>query len=261
MWKKLSSIFLTLYTFIVTYVVLSFFFGVEYQGFFTPLSTLLAFSFALNHGIERLGRGKALLLLGVTAGISLLFECVGVATGLVYGPYAYTERLGVKVLGLVPLIIPVAWFMMSYPAFIITSRVVKPQENVWAWRVSFAAVGALVMTAWDVAMDPMMVAAGHWVWQNPGPFFGIPLQNYWGWWLTIFVAFLTFLTVAKITPDSLRSLDNGYDRQAVLSYGIAGLSTVLVCLQVGLEGPALAGFFAMAPWVILGLNKQDTSRI
>ena len=254
MLQKLSTVFLTLYTLIVTYVVLSFFFGAEYQAFLTPLSTLIAFTFAVDHSLQRLGRSKALLLLAVTAGVSLLFECVGVATGLVYGPYSYTDRLGMKVFDLVPLIIPVAWFMMSYPSFIITSRIVPARQNIFAWRVGFAAVGALVMTSWDIAMDPMMVAADHWIWQNPGPFFGIPLQNYWGWWLTIFAAFLLFLAVAKITPASLQTTDRGFDRQAVLSYTIAGLSTILVCLQTGLEDPALAGFFAMAPWVIAALK-------
>ncbi len=255
--KRLSSLFLTLYTLIVAYVVLTFFFGAEYQAFLTPLSTLMAFTFAVDHGIQRLDRRRALLLLAVTAGVRLLFECIGVATGWIYGPYAYTDRLGFKFLGLVPLIIPVAWFMMSYPSFIITSRILKPLPNLAAWRLAFAALGALVMTAWDVAMDPMMVAAGHWVWQNPGPFFGIPLQNYWGWWLTIFVAFLAFLVIGRVSPASLETTDRTFERQAVLSYTIAGLSTVLVCLQNGLGGPALAGFFAMAPWVLLGLRPSQ----
>ena len=36
------------------------------------------------------------------------------------------------------------------------------------------------MTAWDVGMDPMMVAAGNWIWETEGAYFGVPLQNYWG---------------------------------------------------------------------------------
>ena len=49
------------------------------------------------------------------------------------------------------------------------------------------------MTAWDVVMDPLMVRGGHWVWEMNGAFFGVPLQNYWGWWLTVFVTFALFL--------------------------------------------------------------------
>ena len=62
-----------------------------------------------------------------------------------------------------------------------------------------AAVGALVMTAWDLAMDPMMSAGEHWIWEVEGAYFGIPLQNYWGWWLTVFVTFMLFLMIGKVT--------------------------------------------------------------
>jgi uncharacterized membrane protein len=54
--------------------------------------------------------------------VSLLFESVGVATGLVYDPYHYTNKLGPLFLGLVPYLIPMAWFMMSYPSFVIADR-------------------------------------------------------------------------------------------------------------------------------------------
>jgi uncharacterized membrane protein len=59
-----------------------------------PLNTLLQWGFALAHALPTLGRRRALLLLGLTFGISLTLEAVGVATGWIYGPYAYTDRLG-----------------------------------------------------------------------------------------------------------------------------------------------------------------------
>ena len=67
---------------------------------------------------------RALRLLALVFVVSLLFESVGVATGWVYGPYHYTDKLGPKFLGLVPYLIPVAWFMMSYPSFVIADRLV-----------------------------------------------------------------------------------------------------------------------------------------
>lgn len=70
---------------------------------FTSLSTVVAFIFALLHAGWRMGWRKALLLLGLSFGISLAYESIGVATGYVYGPYHYTDRLGPKFLGLVPI--------------------------------------------------------------------------------------------------------------------------------------------------------------
>lgn len=252
--RKSSAALLALYTIIVAYIVLSFFLGIEYRPFFTPFSTMMLFVFAIDHSSQRLGWKIALLLLASTFVVSLIFESVGVATGWVYGPYSYTDKLGYKFLGLVPVLIPVAWFMMSYPSFIIANRLVPALKNVWAWRIAVAALGAVVMTAWDLSMDPMMVAGEHWIWAEPGAYFGIPLQNYWGWWLTIFVTFLVFLGLGKLTPAQLKTPQPGFERQAVLSYAIAGLSTVIVNLQIGQAGPALAGLFAMLPWVAMGLK-------
>ncbi|PIZ25795.1 MAG: carotenoid biosynthesis protein, partial [Chloroflexi bacterium CG_4_10_14_0_8_um_filter_57_5] len=47
-------------------------------------------TFALVHACQREGWERALRLLALVFGVSLLFESVGVATGLIYGPYHYT---------------------------------------------------------------------------------------------------------------------------------------------------------------------------
>jgi uncharacterized membrane protein len=255
-YRKISSILLAIYSLLMVYIILGFFFSIGYQPFFTPLSTLIAFLFAVDHSSQRLGWRRALLLLGLTFGVSLFIESVGVATGLIYGPYHYTDKLGYKFLGLVPIIIPLAWFMMSYPSFVIASRILPKMRNIWAWRLCVAAAGAVIMTAWDLAMDPMMVAGEHWVWEEPGAYFGIPLQNYWGWWLTIFVTFILFIILGRLTPEKLATSDQRFERQAVLLYAIVGLSTVIVCLQIGLGGPALAGLFAMLPWALVGFTGR-----
>jgi uncharacterized membrane protein len=112
------------------------------------------------------------------------------------------------------------------------------------------------MTAWDLAMDPMMVAGGHWVWDQPGAYFGIPVHNYIGWWLTIFVAFLLFFVIGRVDPAGLEVHDEAFERQAIFSYAITGLSTIVVDFSRGLAGPALAGFWAMLPWIALGWNLR-----
>jgi putative membrane protein len=244
--RRLTLFLLIVYGLLTAYVTLS---G-HFLPFFTPLLSLLGFTFALLHGAQRLGWKQTLLLLGLTFGVSLLFESLGVATGLVYGPYHYTDRLGPKFLGLVPYLIPVAWFMMTYPAFVIAARVVPPLSRAWAWRLAVAALGALGDDGLGFSHDPMMVAGQHWVWEIEGAYFGIPLQNYAGWWLTVFVAFALFGWLGKLSPSSESRRDDGFDRLAVLSYSITGLSDVLVDLQNGLGGPGLAGLFAMLPWVL-----------
>lgn len=218
----------------------------------TPLTTLAGFAFALTHASLRRNWRAALTLFLISFVISLAFESIGVATGLVYGPYHYTAKLGPKFLGLVPYIIPAAWFMMMYPSLVIAERL-APQKNGWTRGLAVAVIGGIVMTAWDVAMDPMMVRGEHWIWEVNGPYFGIPLQNYWGWWLTTFTVFLIYWLVSQRGNIVDNTKD---DRLAVAGYIITGVSTLLVCTDPDvisvLGGAALAGFFAMFPWAVMG---------
>jgi uncharacterized membrane protein len=249
---------LTVLAFLVSAVAVAYttaaasFFNAQLPPVVTPLVTLLSFVFAIQHSADHFGRKRSLLLLGLTFGVSLLFECVGVATGMVYGAYHYTDRLEPKFLGLVPLLIPAAWFMMMYPSFVITTHILPERWKGATRLVGAAAIGALVMTSWDLVMDPLMVAAGYWVWEKEGAYFGIPLQNYWGWWLTTFVTFFLFLifggsSLSKPDPDSA-----GFDQLAIASYLIIGLSSIFLVFRFGMGGPGLVGVFAMLPWVVLG---------
>ena len=228
--RKLAQILLIVYALLTIYTLVSLFFGIAYQPFFTPLLTLLAFIFALLHGSQYLGWKRTLILLLLTFAVSLLFESVGVATGWVYGPYHYTAKLGPKFLGLVPLLIPVAWFMMSYPSYIIADRLVPGRWKPWQRLLAVAAVGGIVMTAWDLVMDPFMVKGGSWVWDTQGAYFGIPLQNYWGWWLTVFT---TFALYGWITARSKAALPaSNFDRWALVAYLITMVGAVLAAWVV-----------------------------
>jgi len=261
--RSWSIVILCVYGALVIYTTASALLGYHTSPYFTPLLSLLAFSFALLHGSLCLGWRRALLLLALTFGVSLLFESVGVATGWIYGPYHYTDKLGPKFLGLVPYLIPVAWFMMTYPSFVIARRLAPAWKNIWAWRLWVAGVGAIVMTAWDLAMDPMMSAGGHWIWEVEGAYFGIPLQNYWGWWLTVFVTFMLFLTIGRVTTEAVttnsthRNDFNRYDRLAILSYTLTALSSVAIDLRHGLGGAGMVGLFAMLPWVLLSWKEHS----
>src|SRR5512143_1636470 len=253
--RKLTFLLLTIYVMLTIYTLVSLFVGVPYHSFLTPLLTLLAFTFALLHSYQNLGWKCALLLLALTFGVSLLFESTGVATGWIYGPYHYTDKLGAKFLGLVPLLIPVAWFMMTYPSYIIARQIAPAARNTHVWRLAVAGLGALIMTAWDLAMDPMMVAGGHWVWEQAGAYFGIPLQNFGGWWLTIFITFWLFLTLGRVKPQPMEP-GTAFNRLAMWSYAITGASSMLADFEFGLDGPALVGIFAMLPWVVMGWMKN-----
>lgn len=258
MTRKLMWVFLTAFVLLNLYnwIVTLFNIYALYDPILTPLTTLTGFGFALLHASLRWNWRAALTLFVISFIVSLAFESLGVATGWVYGPYHYTEKLGPKFLDLVPYLIPAAWFMMMYPSLVIAERIAQPGDT-WERGLIVAALGGLIMTSWDVMMDPMMVRGGHWVWEVEGPYLGVPLQNYWGWWLTTFTVFLVNWLVMRrgLAGEQVRD-----DRLAVLAYAVTGLSGILVCLDpdivMELGGAALAGFFAMSPWVLFGWMKS-----
>jgi len=223
--------------------------GIAPSFIITPLVTICGFAFALAHAAQRESGKQALWLLALVFVVSLLFESVGVATGWVYGYYHYSGQLGPKFLGLVPYLIPAAWFMMSYPSFVIADKLVPSDWKIWQRVLGMAAVGGLAMTAWDVIMDPIMVSGGYWIWDKGGAYFGIPLQNFWGWWLTVFATFALYLWLFR---KGTRTPEIGSDWQALVSYLVTGLSIIIVSLLNGAGGLALIGFFTMMPWVVAG---------
>jgi len=109
------------------------------------------------------------------------------------------------------------------------------------------------MTAWDLAMDPVMVKAGHWIWEGSASrlmYFEIPIQNYLGWWVTSMVIFLVFFFIANRFKKGSAPLETGLP---ALMYATIGFSSIFAATLSGLPGPALVGLMAMLPWVLAAI--------
>ncbi len=161
------------------------------------LLTALLLIFSLTHSMVTLSWRHSGLFFALTAVISWMFEQVGVATGVIYGPYHYTDYLGPK-LGHVPLLIPLAWFMMIYPSYVIANLILDAQpigSRGGVVRIAgLSFLTAMVMTAWDLVVDPLLSGPTiqAWVWEEGGPYFGVPVRNYFGWMLTTFTVYLIY---------------------------------------------------------------------
>jgi uncharacterized membrane protein len=143
----------------------------------TVAAVLIGYALSVGHALLTRGPNVALALVGIATGGGWAVEAIGVATGFPFGTYDYSGQLGPKLLG-VPLIIPLAWTWMAWPAWLAAGRLASSVSA----RIAVAAVG---LAAWDLFLDPQMVAEGYWTWRDvdatlPGvP--GVPVGNYVGW--------------------------------------------------------------------------------
>jgi putative membrane protein len=141
----------------------------------TVLTVLLGYVLSVTHALLTRGPRTAAVLVAVATGGGFAVEAV--ATGFPFGAYDYSGQLGPKLLG-VPLIIPLAWTWMAWPAWLAAGRLARGP----AARIVLGAVG---LAAWDLFLDPQMVAEGHWIWRDPTPALpgvpGVPVGNYLGW--------------------------------------------------------------------------------
>jgi uncharacterized membrane protein len=165
------------------------------------VATVLLFALAslVHAGVTRGPRAAAALLV-VAGGGGLLAEAVGVSTGVPFGTYAYQGTLGPELLG-VPVVIPLAWTMMAWPAYLVGARLASG-------RAARVGIAAAALASWDLFLDPQMVDAGHWSWADPSPGLPgvptVPLTNFAGWAL---VAVLLMAVLDRAVPVSPQPAD------------------------------------------------------
>jgi putative membrane protein len=127
-------------------------FGMQYAGslhIFVGAAAMLAF------GAATIGRRRTLVFFAAAVLISLACELLGTRTGWPFGAYEYTEHLGPKLFGLVPMSIPLSWFALGLASYLLAFRIVAALGRpLRAWAV--VALGAWFLTVWDLVLDPAM---------------------------------------------------------------------------------------------------------
>ena len=140
---------------------------------------------------------KALItFLMAAVAVSLSSELLGTSTGLPFGEYSYLNGLGYKIADLVPFTIPLSWFYLGISCYILARGGLLKLGDSRLWSLLALGLGALLLMSWDFVLDPAMsqTAMPFWYWHTPGAFFGMPYQNFAGW----FVTGLTFMTIAAV---------------------------------------------------------------
>jgi len=92
-------------------------------------------------------------------------------------------------------------------------------------------LAAVIMTAWDFAQDPVWSTLLHaWRWRDGGRWFGVPLTNYTGWLLTVFLICFAFAQYLRRFAATIQHASPHW-RAAVTLYALCALGNVLQLLR------------------------------
>jgi putative membrane protein len=107
-------------------------------------------------------------------------------------------------------------------------------------------LGTWFLTVWDLVLDPAMAHESllikFWVWDESGPYFGMPVKNFIGWSLTG----LVFMGVSRLIWRSDVDTKSISMRMPFAIYGVNLLFAMVLSAGVGLWIPVMLS-------IVLGL--------
>lgn len=112
---------------------------------------------------------------GVTYVGTFLIEAAGVATGRIFGAYAYGPTMWIQWLD-VPLVIALNWAMLILATNQIAAHLLRQP-----WAVALAA--AVLIAGYDYFIEPVAIRLDYWTWAAVE----VPTQNYVAWAVVAFV--------------------------------------------------------------------------
>jgi len=107
--------------------------------------------------------------------LSFITEIIGVATGSLFGTYAYGQGLGVKIAD-VPVIIGLNWVFLTYASNSIVSKYT-------AKNIPIIVGAALLMVLYDILLEKVAPLMDMWLFSKNEP----PVSNYAVWFLLALV--------------------------------------------------------------------------
>jgi uncharacterized membrane protein len=200
------------------------------------LGVIVTVIFVVIHGYKFYGAKNIMFFILVIFAVSWCLESLSILIGFPFGNYHYT---GTGMIGEVPWIIMPAYLGTGYLSWILShilsGKLTPKIEGKQMVVIPF--VAAFVMVMWDVVMDPILsTVQGEWVWEDGGYYFGVPLTNYFGWFLTVFLIYLIFAVFL--------SRQTGKQYSTRVGSKLFWVSIPLMYLGIGLQF-LLAPFFAV----------------
>ncbi len=168
------------------------------------IQVILGFSFFVFHSVLFFGVLNTVIFFIISFTTSLFLEIIGANKGYVFGKYSYEPSLCPgPMLGNVPLLIAIAWSGLIYMSLNCSFLILDMGFN------SIISLEVIIMTSifitiLDLILDPIAVSEGRWRWDKPGNYYGVPIQNFIGWFFntTIILVFFKLLSSKHMISES-----------------------------------------------------------
>lgn len=216
------------------------------------ISTLIFVFLVWVDMFKVLGFARSIWFIFITILISFISEYLGVNGGGFFGgTYHYNPAMGASVGG-VPLIVIAMWTAVVYICYriavVISDRKekIKSKTKEIVGYLVVALLSGLMAVSWDLVWDPLAVQINSWSWHLTSPYFGIPLQNFTGWIIVVFLSVFIFELSTKNNKK-----ESGDIVIPFLGYFYLMSSAFILALRLGEPHFSLLAFVLMSPYLLI----------
>ena len=136
-----------------------------------------------------------------------------------------------------PLLAGPAYFGVGYLAWMMTQLMLGDANRDWSRRTMFQVplIASFLMVVWNLSSDPLLSTLRQaWIWRDGGSYFGVPVINFFSWYLTTYIFFQLFSFYLVKTPPQKIQASREYWYQPVTLYG----SIACMLMLTGVSAPA-----------------------
>ena len=161
------------------------------------------------------------------------------------GIFKYNKKKNGPFLLGVPLFILITWFGLIYMSLVFSIYFFNYQNNIITeynlfilLKLSF--FPSTLMLCIDIILDPIAVNEKRWAWSQPGSFYGIPILNFFGWFLN--TAFILSIFIFVAIKFGKLSFENVNPIPAIL-FSMIPIIASRPCFERKLYIPGIFGVF------------------
>lgn len=219
----------------------------------------------LFHSIWTLSFFRGIMFILFSSFVGLFFEILGVKYGRFFGGYYLYRMDGIKIYG-IPLAVILYWAVFIYIGYCLTNsflywlgrdKPVKNKDKIPLLLLLILLDGLIVVII-DLFMDPLQVKAGNWFWLEGGPYFGIPVGNFFGWFVVAIISTGIFRIYEYLKPKETPPELISTFIIAALTYGMIYFMFLAGAITYKMNSLVLVGSLMMLPIIAVNLFLRLT---